>query len=95
MLLSFSAIANPRLPAGRALLLPLCPERLRAGGAVGEEDEDAAGVDPLLPLKCHPGGWDGALHGRVLLGETVVALNWTGGKLKKNPIDVFQCGYCR
>ena len=69
MLLFFSAIANPRLPAGRALLLPLCPERLRAGGAEGEEDEDAAGLDHLLPALRLPGGGHGALHGRVLLGE--------------------------
>ena len=66
------AAADPGLPLGADLLLPLGLLRLHAGRAQDQEDQAAAGLDPPPLALLLPGGRDGALHGGVLLGESFV-----------------------
>ena len=61
--------ADPRIPAGAGLLLPVAALGGDDGGAARQEDQDAARLDDLLPPRRLPRGRHGPLHGSLLLGE--------------------------
>ena len=68
-MLLFSEPACARVPPGPGLLLSLAAVGGDDGGAEGQEDEDAARLDDLLPPRHLPGGRHGPLHGGLLLGK--------------------------
>lgn len=68
--LLLSPPAHPRVPAGPDVLLPVVRLRLHAGRSAVAQDSPPPGLDALPPPLILSGGGNGALHGRVLLGES-------------------------